>query len=297
MMRIDRTFTQLCILGAIGLTLLSCGSEDKKSKDSEFQQSPASEASSAKNSTADSHEEAPPPAKAPTMTTPLPTTTSSVAKSRFQSALKSQDEEMIYKASTEVLSHGANKEAFNALGIYHLRKGRPLAAQFFLQKALNQDANNTTLHNNLGIAFLAQKKEKEAVAEWKRALELNPKDSTSAGLLGNYYLKRRDPKRAYVYLDQGFRNSSKNLTWLLNYGLASTWHGDLEQADKLYQKAMDASPNNPEVLYNFAVLKIAYQHQIKEGLDLVDRIKVIGVPESLKAAVIQLENDAKAGVK
>jgi Tfp pilus assembly protein PilF len=259
----------------------------------------SSETKESKNENSSAMEKEVPNAKA---TKPVAAAETSALKSGtltpLQSAIQNQNEEAIQKAATDnLLRSPSDVSSLNAMGNLALKRGTPLAAQFFFQKALVKDTNSSTLHNNLGLAYLAQKKEKDAVREFKKALECNARDPAPAGNLGAYYLSHRDAKRAYVYLDMGFKYSNHSVTWLANYGLASMWHGNAEQAEKLFKSALDSSPNDREVMYNLAVLKIIYQHQIKEGQDLIDRIKVMGVPESLRTSLNHLENEAKASVK
>jgi tetratricopeptide (TPR) repeat protein len=292
----------------LALSWVGCGSNSTRSEDSTASNTAGSKDSAANNDNGASASESTPKAiNLPTPDSgPSEKSDSSAAQTRggvaptaaLQSAVKSQDEEAIYKAATESLARAAGDfNAMNALGVYHLHKGRPLAAQFFFQKGISKGGDNSVLHNNLGLAFLAQKKDKEALREFKKATELNPRDPQACGNLGAYYLHKRDGKRAFVYLDMGFRYSPKNLAWLLNYGLAATWKGDYELAEKLYKQALEVSPGNADVNYNMAALKIGYLHQSKEGLEIIDRMKVMGVPDSLRSGLIQLENEARAGVK
>ena len=267
------------------ISLVGCGSSDTKESTSENVSPVEKEVRAA-------------PTNKPSATTSDSAPAKTGNTSALQSAIQTQNEDAIYKASTDTLMRSpSDVNSLNAMGNLALKRGTPLAAQFFFQKALIKDSNNSTLHNNLGLAYLAQKKEKDAVREFKKALECNARDPAPAGNLGAYYLTHRDAKRAYVYLDMGFKYSNHSTTWLANYGLASMWHGSTEQAEKLFKSALDSSPNDREVMYNLAVLKIIYQHQIKEGQDLIDRIKVMGVPESLRTSLNHLENEAKASVK
>jgi Flp pilus assembly protein TadD len=213
-------------------------------------------------------------------------------------AIRGGNVDAIRRVATNVLAvNSADPVALNALGASYLKQERPLAAQYFFNKAIAVADHTSAYHNNLGLALLAQQKDREAVREFKRALDLDPKNADAAGNLGTYYLSRRDFRRAFVYLDQGFPFSNKDSKWMVNYAVVSAWKGNLDVADKLYQQALQQAPSQRDILYNAAILKIEYQHKSREGLDLLDRIKVMGVPESLRAGLNVLENHAKAGLK
>jgi Flp pilus assembly protein TadD len=67
-----------------------------------------------------------------------------------------------------------NAEAVNNVGaVYFMDKNYGSAAKYF-KKAVALDETNPTFHVNLGAAWFSQKKIEPALAEYTRALELNP---------------------------------------------------------------------------------------------------------------------------
>ena len=57
------------------------------------------------------------------------------------------------------------------------RKGLWREAAFRFERAVQQEPNNARAHNNLAVALEAEGEFARALAEYKRALELDPKDT------------------------------------------------------------------------------------------------------------------------
>ena len=57
------------------------------------------------------------------------------------------------------------------------RRGLWREAAFRFQKAIEKEPNNARAHNNLAVALEAEGEFARALAEYKRALELDPKDT------------------------------------------------------------------------------------------------------------------------
>ena len=87
--------------------------------------------------------------------------------------------------------------SFNA-GLNHLREGRPALAVEEFKRAVRQDAKNPYFHKGLGQAYLATNKFDDAVAAFRKALELNP-----------YYVDVRNDLGTALILS-GRRNEGKN---------------------------------------------------------------------------------------
>jgi len=231
-----------------------------------------------------------------TETAPPPAT--ATPTSGLQEAIRNGSDEGILRSGSEVLgSNPTDPTALNAMGLAELRKGRALAAQYFFDKAIAANPQVSAVHNNLALAFLAQQKEREAIRELRKAVEINPHNFEAAGNLGSLYLGHRDFRRAYVFFEMGFPSSPKDVKWLQSYAITSAWIGKLEQAESLYKQALSQSSSQREVLFNYAIFKVEYAHKYQEGLELIDRIKVLGPTESERNALNLLENRAKAGLK
>ena len=64
-----------------------------------------------------------------------------------------------------------------AFGSEVARKGLWREASFRFEQAVEKEPNNARAHNNLAVALEARGEYARALAEYKRALELDPKDT------------------------------------------------------------------------------------------------------------------------
>lgn len=213
-------------------------------------------------------------------------------------AIRTGNEETIYKTATTVLAmNSADARALMALGMYHYKKGRPQLALYFYSRVLSQKIASSDLYNNMGLANLALKEQKEAIRLFRKALEINPTDLNAAGNLSSIYLQSHDFAKAYIVLEMAMKKGSQDIRLLTNYALASAAKGKLEQAEGLYRDVFKINQNYKEGLYNFAVFQIEYQKKMKEGLETIAKIKFLGPGENMKSQIIALENKANAGLK
>lgn len=213
-------------------------------------------------------------------------------------AIRTGNDETIYKSAIAVLSTNAtDPRALMALGMYHYKKGRPQLALYFYSRVLSQKIASSDLYNNMGLANLALKEQKEAIRLFRKALEINPNDLNAAGNLSSIYLQSHDFAKAYIVLDIAMKKGTQDVRLLTNFAMASAAKGKLEQAESLYREVFKINQNYKEGLYNFAVLQIEYQKKMKEGLETIAKIKFLGPAENMKSQIIALENKANTGLK
>jgi len=280
------------ILLPIGLCLLisACGSDDKKA---------TSGGKSDMSAQSDSGKSAPANTAASRASSVAAAANNSKSnnESALDDAIKAGNDDGIYRAASAVLMQNANNtKALNALGIYHLHKGRPLAARLLFNKALSISPNASEFESNLGMTYLATKEDAEAFRRFHKAIELNPRDVTSAQNLAALYMEHRDFQKAYTAMSLA-SGGNHDIRFLNNFAIASATKGKLDQAESLYREALKISPNSKEVLFNYAILQIDYQSKFKEGLETLDRLNLIGLVEGMRNRTKELENKAKAGLK
>ncbi len=70
-----------------------------------------------------------------------------------------------------------------------------------------------------------------------------------------------------------------------------------EMAVDVLKQAFEAEKGAPEIIMNYAIVLIDYTKNYKEGLEVLDRLKMVGVPDSARPRINNLENKAKAGLK
>jgi Flp pilus assembly protein TadD len=217
----------------------------------------------------------------------------------LKDAIQSGDDESIYREATANLAHNsAQPLALNALGIYYLHKGRPLAAKLFFNKVLQSKPKSSEAYSNMGLVYWQLKETKNAIAAFRKSIEFGGANSSAAINLGSLYLENRDFHKAYSALNLvAASNSMRDLNFLNNIAMAAAMDGKNDEAEKYYKEALSKHSTSKELLYNFAIFQIDHQKKFKEGIETLDRLKLLGLGEDMKNNTNALENRAKAGVK
>ena len=273
--------------------LISCGSSQKQSEESNDSGSLEFETSSAET-----------PATKPidsSYAEKVPDVKRETPKDAYgplSEAYKSQNDEAIYRSSVQILSQNpTDAKALNAMGLYHYRKGRFLAARYFFSRAVAHSSRSSEIYNNQGLVSLALGENRDAIRFFKKAIELNPNDGIAAANLGSIYVQVKDYNKAVVALEVAVKKGMRETRTLTNYGIALTATGKYDAAKVALDEALRMNSNNKEALLASSVLLIDQMKQYSEGLDQLNRLKFLGPGQEMRNTMNTLENRAKAGIK
>lgn len=213
-------------------------------------------------------------------------------------AIKAQNDERIYQASTQILTQSPNDaRALNALAMYHYKRSRFDLCRYLLGKAIAASPKTAELYSNMGIVQLAQGERRDAIKSFRKALEINNDEAVAAANLGAIYVQERDYNKANVVLETAYRKGVRDPRVLNNYAIALTAQGKLDRAEELYKNSLKDNANNKEVLFNYAILLVDHMKKYQDGLEVINRLKFVGGPADSRNRIIALENKAKAGLK
>lgn len=227
-----------------------------------------------------------------------PTAQAEVSHKELQEAYKSQNDEAIFRASTNVLSQNSRDvKALNALGLYNYRKGRFLAAKYFFARGLAISPKSAELLNNQGLVSMVLDEPRDAIRYFRRALESNPSDGFAAANLGAIYIKGKDYTKAQFAFETAAKNGMRDTRVMTNYGIALTNLGKYEQARSALDEAIKMNSNNKEAVFASAILNIDHMKQYAAGMDDLSRLKFLGPAQELRNRMNDLEKRAKAGIK
>lgn len=170
--------------------------------------------------------------------------------------------------------------ALQGIGLAELQKGNILAAKESLVLAVTEDPNlwrswnalgqsydydrnwneseksyrqalqiapehQHIIHNNLGVSYLAQKRKKEALNEFEQAIQYDPKSESAKT---NYRLALATQNRFNeAVLENDVHEEAKALN---NVGYAAMLQGRYDEAERLFLKSLEVSPNFYKVPYN-----------------------------------------------
>ena len=229
---------------------------------------------------------------------PTNTSTQNEIEKKLIDAIKAQSDSQIQVFAQELIKQdGKNLRALNSLAVLHYKNGRYVAAQYLFNKALKIYPKEADLYNNLGLVLLATSERREALLTFKKGLQINSQSAIIGANLGSIYVKEKDFVKAEIALEIPIKRGLKDTKIQNNYAITLAARGKKQEAADLFDKLSKENPNSREIMYNNAIAKIEYLNQPKEGLDILNRLKFVGIPDDVKIEIKELENRAKAGLK
>lgn len=215
---------------------------------------------------------------------------------RLREASARKDEDGVVQAAVQVLGQDSkNLEALNALAVHYYNSGKLGLSKILIQRALNDHQNVPALHNNMGVIYLTEGKQRQAIAEFKRALEFQSNYPFAASNLGSIFLEFKDFKKAADNLGVGYeavrsdlRRGNHAVEVAANYATALSEAGDLDRAHEVFKKVVKADDQNPNILYNYAVLLIVKIKDKDEGGEIVSKLRLVA-PDSMQKRIEDLQ--------
>lgn len=215
---------------------------------------------------------------------------------QLNEAIRTQSDQEIFNASSQILFDSPNNlKALNAMALFNYKKGKFLAAEYLLRKAIADHPNSSEVHSNLGIVYLGEKKDREAILEFRKALEINSDDVVASANLGSIYVIQKDYTKAQIVLETVYRKGWKDAKTLANYAIALAAGGKFDKSEEIYKTLIKEQNSNKEVLFNYAILQVEHLNKFAEGLETINRLKFIGPPGDFRKRLAALEAKAKAG--
>jgi tetratricopeptide (TPR) repeat protein len=144
------------------------------------------------------------------------------------------------------------------------KEGKYEEALAELQPSLEKEGAQWVVHWQLAVAYAGLKRDEEAEASYKKAIELNPTEPKLYSVLGEFYMKRKRMEEARVQFETAANLSPEDapLFW---FNLAATFFntGDLKSAIEPLNRVIELDPGHPNAhfflgvaLYNTAESKI-----------------------------------------
>lgn len=209
---------------------------------------------------------------------------------KLQEALREQNENHIMKAAADILAgYPQDILALNSMAMSHYRQGRMTMAKYFLNKAIKLNSQYAELHSNLGLVYLAEKEKRSAIQSFRRALQANPRDPVASANLGAIYVVERDYDKAIVLLESAVKAGFKDYKTMTNYGVALTAQEKYGQALSAYQSALEQQQQSQEAILNLAILQIVHFKKMREGQDLLNRLKFVETKPEWRTLIKDLE--------
>ena len=155
--------------------------------------------------------------------------------------------------------------ARNNLGTILLERGQVDEAVALFRKALEIKPRYVDAYNNLGVAFVKQARFEEAVSEYRRALEIEPHDATAHVNLGiALYQQGRLPEAVAEYRT-ALQINPLSAEAHNNLGKALTAQEKIDEAMIECRKALSIRPDYADA-HNNAGLILSYQGRESEAV-------------------------------
>jgi len=151
-----------------------------------------------------------------------------------------------------------NEIAHNNYGIALAALGRTTEAMAHFRRAIELSPQYPDPHGNLGNIYDSMGRLDDAIKEYEAVLKLNPGDARAYYNLGNVLAKKGKAKEAMEQYDKSLEKSRNNAGAHINRGKMFAAQGKIEQAIREYQAAIKANPLIAEAHYN---LGLAYKRQ------------------------------------
>ena len=150
------------------------------------------------------------------------------------------------------------------------------------EDAALKSPNKARPHNGLGLALSRTGRLDEAIVEFQRVLELDPKHGGAYLNLGSIYFKQGKLEEAIQALQKSIVLSPRlSPEAYNNLGVIFLNQGKTEEALKAYQQSVNIRPLNDAALYNLGDL-YARQGDIDQAIAYMERVIKIA-PESFRA--------------
>ncbi|MFN7903624.1 MAG: tetratricopeptide repeat protein [Pseudobdellovibrionaceae bacterium] len=217
---------------------------------------------------------------------------------KLQDAIKEKSEQQIMKASGDILAgHPQDIFALNAMAMSHYRQNRMTMAKYFLNKAIKLNSQYAELHSNLGLVLLADNEKRFAIQSFRRALQVNPRDPVASANLGAIYIVAKDYDKAAILLETAYKAGFKDYKTLTNYGISLAAQEKYPQALSMYQAALEQEQQSQETMLNLAVLYIVHLKKMREGQDVLNRLKFVETKPEWRTLIKDLEKRTQVSLE
>jgi tetratricopeptide (TPR) repeat protein len=167
-------------------------------------------------------------------------------------------DEAFKEAQDVLLKDPKNAGVYRALSSMYYSQGNYSMSALCAEKSLALNEGDTGTYNNLGVTYLLQKKEAEAIAEFKTALKLDPKNFEANMNLGFVALNSGDYALALACLQKAVDVNPQSLDAKLGLAVALRGNKDFTKSAAMYDEIIKADPQNDHAYFNAATLHEKY---------------------------------------
>lgn len=171
---------------------------------------------------------------------------------------------------------GVVQEAYFNLGVYYNEKGREDEAIEQFKKAIEINPRYTQAHNNLGIAYTNKGMFDKAIYEYERAITINPRHERAHYNLGVVCFKQGDFDQAVVRFKNAIALNPNYAKAHYNLGNTYDKKGLWDNAITEYKKALALNPRYAEACNNLAVIYCFRRRDFRLAVEYYKRAVKLG---------------------
>ncbi|MGD9281655.1 MAG: tetratricopeptide repeat protein, partial [Desulfobacterales bacterium] len=145
-------------------------------------------------------------------------------------------------------------EPHNNLGIALMQQGKIAAAISQFQKALELKPDFIMAENNLKRALAIQKEFEAEISRLQELLKDNPDNVELHFRLGNLYFRKGDQRQAMQQYKKAIQLNPKFVPALNNMALLKAANQEYEKALTIFLDILNYLPDDPEIHYNIACM-------------------------------------------
>ncbi len=144
------------------------------------------------------------------------------------------------------------------LGLGYLQRGQKQAAAEKLARALEQDPNSALVQHANALLMDVLGETEAAERHFRRALELNPKDSELRNNYGAFLCRQQRTEEGVEMLQQALANplyATPEFAWT-NLGLCHLQAGRLKEAEEALRQAVQINPRHAQAWLQLAEVQL-----------------------------------------
>ena len=132
------------------------------------------------------------------------------------------------------------------------------------RRTLACTSRNYFAHNNLGVALTDRGQVAEAVAHYRKSLEIEPDFAETYNNLGEILRRQGKPDEAIALFRRGLAIDPRYTEAHYNLGIASASQGRLDEAEDQFRQTLKIDPNHAGAHNNLGVV-LAFQGRLDEA--------------------------------
>jgi tetratricopeptide (TPR) repeat protein len=183
----------------------------------------------------------------------------------------------------QALHFGPNLEALQGLSGVYVAQKQAAKAMALLNQAIVADPNSSGLHTVLGSLQANNKDLSAAEVSFQKAVDLEKKNTAAYAALFTVQVGMGAKDKALATAHTWFDNNPSDVRGCVAAGGLEQQKGNLAEAERLYQKALQIVPDYPPAANNLAYLMLQRGGNIDVALSLA-QTAVRGMPDSPNAA-------------